>query len=93
MIGIKLIKEIIQGIFDVNDTADGFYDVDMFLHDLRNEKQFIEAKKKDSEFPVNAQIAMLDAIRETNDFYDHFGGAGCVILFHEFSDWVNTHEN
>ena len=90
---IKEAVEVILNTFNFNAKQNHFYDVDMFIDDVKNsiENEYTPIDGKvdidDAECMVNFECAVIDVIREI-DIYEAFGSAGCVIIVSELFDWA-----
>lgn len=81
-------KELIMNTFIDNAEDNDFYDVDMFINDVKRNIQdaYMDSNGKldidDAECLVDFECAVIDAIREI-DIYEGYGSAGCVIIVAE----------
>lgn len=91
-------KEIIMNTFIDNTEDNGFYDVDMFINDVKWNIQdaYTDSNGKtnidDAECLVDFECAVIDAIREI-DIYEWYGSAGCVIIVAELFDFAQEFFN
>lgn len=96
-LNIKDTRDIIMRTFVDNTEDKDFYDVDMFISDVKwniaNRYTYTSSSDKAFETEADAadakyafECAVIDAIREI-DIYDHYGSEGCVIIVAELFDF------
>lgn len=99
-LNIKDTRDIIMRTFVDNTEDKDFYDVDMFISDVKCNIQnaYTDSNGKlditdaaDAADAADAkyafECAVIDAIREI-DIYDHYGSEGCVIIVAELFDFA-----